>query len=58
MTDIDDSVRLAAELLVRDHGVADAIAELQARADAGHDANTDRALAALAWVRREVADDA
>jgi hypothetical protein len=47
MTDIDDSVRDAAELLVREHGVADAIAELQRRADAGHDANTDRALAAL-----------
>jgi len=42
MTDIDDSVRYAAELLVREHGVADAIAELQARADAGRDGDTDR----------------
>lgn len=54
MTDIDDSVRDAAELLVREHGVADAVAELQRRADAASGADTDRALAALAWVRREV----
>lgn len=58
MTDIDDSLRLAADLLVADHGAEGAVAELQARADAGRDGETDRALAALAYVRREVLADA
>jgi len=57
MTDIDDDLRLAADLLVADHGVESAIAELQQRADAAADGETDRALAALAYVRRDVADE-
>jgi hypothetical protein len=57
MTDIDRSVRHATELLVREHGVDGAIAELQQRADAGRDGDSERALAALAYVRREVTDE-
>ena len=57
MTDIDDDLRLAVECLIETDGVAGAIDELQARADAGHDGQTDRALAALSWVRQEVADE-
>jgi len=57
MSDIDDDLRLAVECLVDAHGTQGAIAELQARADAGTDGHTDRALAALSWLRQEVADD-
>jgi len=57
MTDIDDDLRLAVECLIAAEGTAGAIAELQARADAGTDGETDRALAALSWVRQEVADE-
>jgi hypothetical protein len=52
--DIPTGVADAAALLVRDRGVEGAIAELQRRADASSDGDSDRALAALAWVRREV----
>lgn len=55
--DIPTGVADAAALLVRDRGVEGAIAELQRRADAASDGDSDRALAALAWVRREVKDD-
>jgi len=57
MTDIDDELRLAVECLLESEGTQGAIAELQARADAGTDGETDRALAALSWVRQEVADE-
>jgi len=57
MTDIDDDLRLAVECLIETDGVAGAIDELQARADAGRDGETERALAALSWVRQEVADE-
>jgi hypothetical protein len=57
MTDIDDDLRLAVECLIETDGVAGAIDELQARADAASDADHDRALAGLAYVRREVVDD-
>jgi hypothetical protein len=57
MTDIDDDLRLALECLVEAHGHAGAIEELQARADAGRDGDADRALAGLAWLRREVGDE-
>jgi len=57
MTDIDDDLRLAVECLLESEGTAGAIAELQARADAGTDGDPDRALAALSWVRQEVADE-
>jgi len=57
MTDIDDDLRLAVECLVEAYGRAGAIAELQARADAGTDGQTDRALAGLAWLRREGGDE-
>ena len=57
MSDIDDDLRLAVECLVEAHGHAGAIEELQARADAGSDGEPDRALAGLAWLRREVADE-
>jgi len=52
--DIDDDLRLAVECLVEADGRAGAIEELQARADAASDADHDRALEALAWLRREV----
>jgi hypothetical protein len=54
MTDIDDDLRLAVECLLDSEGVEGAIEELQARADAASDADHDRALEALAWLRREV----
>ena len=57
MSDIDDDLRLAVECLVEAHGHAGAVEELQARADAGADAQTDRALAGLAWLRREGGDE-
>jgi len=57
MTDIDDDLRLAVECLVEAYGTQGAIAELQARADAGTDGESDRALAGLAWLRREAADE-
>jgi hypothetical protein len=57
MTDIDDDLRLAVECLVEAHGHAGAIKELQARVDAGRDGEPDRALAGLAWLRREGGDD-
>jgi len=57
MADIDDDLRLAVECLIETDGVAGAIDELQARADAGRDGDNERALAALSWVRQEVADD-
>jgi len=57
MTDIDDDLRLAVECLIDAKGTQGAIAELQARADAGRDGETERALAALSWVRQEVADE-
>mgnify|MGYP007099776937 FL=1 len=57
MTDIDDDLRLAVECLVEADGTQGAIAELQARADAGTEGQTDRALAGLAWLRREGGDD-
>ncbi len=57
MTDIDDDLRLAVECLIDSEGTAGAIDELQARADAGLEGDTDRALAALSWVRQEVADE-
>jgi hypothetical protein len=57
MTDIDDDLRLAVECLVEAHGHAGAIEELQARADAASDADHDRALAGLAWLRREGGDE-
>jgi hypothetical protein len=57
MTDIDDDLRLAVECLIETDGVAGAIDELQARADAGRDGDNERALAALSWVRQEVADE-
>jgi hypothetical protein len=57
MTDIDDDLRLAVECLVDAHGTQGAIEELQARADAGTDADHDRALAGLAWLRREGGDE-
>jgi hypothetical protein len=57
MTDIDDDLRLAVECLVDAHGTQGAIAELQARADAASEGDSDRALAGLAWVRQEVADE-
>jgi len=57
MTDIDDDLRLAVECLIDAEGTAGAIDELQARADAGRDGDNERALAALAYVRREVADE-
>jgi hypothetical protein len=57
MTDIDDDLRLAVECLVEAYGTQGAIAELQARADAGTEGQTERALAGLAWVRQEVADE-
>ena len=57
MTDGDDDLRLAVECLVDAHGTQGAIEELQARADAGTDADHDRALAGLAWLRREGGDE-
>jgi len=57
MTDLDDDHRLAVECLVEAYGRAGAIEELQARADAGTDGETDRALAGLAWLRREGGDE-
>jgi len=57
MTDIDDDLRLAVECLIDAEGTAGAIDELQARADAGTEGQTERALAALSWVRQEVADE-
>jgi len=57
MTDIDDDLRLAVECLIEAQGTQGAIAELQARADAGRDGEPDRALAGLAWLRREGGDD-
>jgi hypothetical protein len=57
MTDIDDDLRLAVECLVEAYGRAGAIEELQARADAGTEGQTERALAGLAWLRREGADE-
>jgi hypothetical protein len=57
MTDIDDDLRLAVECLIEAYGVSGAIDELQARADAGREGDADRALAALSWVRQEVADE-
>ena len=57
MTDIDDDLRLAVECLVDAYGTQGAIAELQARADAGREGQTDRALAGLAWLRREGGDE-
>jgi len=57
MTDIDDDLRLAVECLVEAQGTQGAVEELQARADAGADAQTDRALAGLAYLRREGGDD-
>jgi len=57
MSDIDDDLRLAVECLLESEGTAGAIAELQARADAASEGDSDRALAALAWLRQEVADE-
>ena len=57
MTDIDDDLRLAVECLVEADGHAGAIEELQARADAGAEGQTERALAGLAWLRREGGDE-
>jgi len=57
MTDIDDDLRLAVECLLESEGTQGAIAELQARADAASEGDSDRALAALSWVRQEVADE-
>jgi len=55
--DIDDDLRLAVECLIETDGVAGAIDELQARADAGRDGDNERALAGLAWLRREGGDE-
>jgi len=57
MTDIDDDLRLAVECLVEAQGTQGAVEELQARADAGADGQTDRALAGLAYLRREGGDE-
>ena len=57
MSDINDDLRLAVECLVEAYGRAGAVEELQARADAGADAQTDRALAGLAYLRREGGDE-
>jgi len=57
MSDIDDDLRLAVECLIEAQGTQGAIAELQARADAASEGDSDRALAALSWVRQEVADE-
>lgn len=55
---LDDSVRVATELLVRDLGREAAEAELQARATNSDDPMAERALAALAAIRNgEVAAD-
>jgi len=57
MSDIDDDLRLAVECLIEAQGTQGAIAELQARVDAGRDGEPDRALAGLAWLRREGGDE-
>jgi hypothetical protein len=48
---------LAVECLIDAKGIQGAIAELQARADAGRDGDAERALAALSWLRREGGDE-